>query len=119
MTDAEIRETIRVMLRDWNAATEEQRQAALLSARVGAERVDNQSIDRCEHCGGLLVFNQSNELWCCVNTACGDYHGDELTAADMARSGALVGRVCVMDHAHCTERSCSFYESGCIHTEEA
>jgi len=37
MTDQEARETIRQMLKDWDAATEEQRQEAL---RIAKERAD-------------------------------------------------------------------------------
>lgn len=37
MTDEEIRETIRQMLKDWTAATPEQRQSALDAAAEAAE----------------------------------------------------------------------------------
>jgi len=26
--------------------------------------------------------------------------------------------VCVMDHSRCTEESCEFYQSGCVHQEQ-
>lgn len=38
MTDKEARDTIRQMLKDWNAATDEQRAEALRKAEEGAAR---------------------------------------------------------------------------------
>jgi hypothetical protein len=60
MTDAEIRETLRQMLKDWEAATPEQRQGALEAASKAAEAaVDAWPVlHNCTVCDGPVFEGQ-------------------------------------------------------------
>lgn len=63
MTNHEMRETIRQMLADWEAATPEQRAAALEASAIGARKAEARAAmcACCEQCGSQYVAHRDDE----------------------------------------------------------